>query len=66
MSMKKYNPSNPTFIIVELGFTGYTYFLTFEPNVDCGYSLAKAVLNVPIINVLSKQLVWVKFVLKRF
>ena len=33
-------PSNPTFIIVKLGFTGvYIIFLICAQNIDCGYSL---------------------------
>ena len=36
----KFDPLEPHFYIVKLGFTGYTlFFLFLLKNIDCGYSL---------------------------
>ena len=34
-----YTPMNPTFILQNWGMQGYTFFLMFFQNKDCGYSL---------------------------
>ena len=38
--LRNFDPLNPHFYIVKLGFTGvYIIFLISAQNIDCGYSL---------------------------
>ena len=53
----------PSFIYFNWGLHGYTFFLFFVQNIDCGYSLetphpggGEAILMCTTTNVLSKQM----------
>ena len=63
-----FDPSNPHFYIVKLGFTGYTFFFLFLlKSIDCGFSLEPPRFwRVPTIYILSRNMKNIRILSENF